>query len=197
MRMSISVMAHPSREKFFPYLKEKLGDVPFSIDNGMGVWKNCKAAWAMHDPTADFHVVIQDDAIICENFKEIAERTISRNEEYAYGFYFGNRRNLRKAADEGMKRGFIISGWSTWGLALCLPTKIIGEMIKVCDRMEGDHDDTKIARFLKHKGIKTFFPMPSLIDHRIGEKSLVKDTAMGRRAWYFIDNENKNKQKIN
>ena len=38
-------MGHEDREEFFPYLKEKLGDVPFFIDKGkpgdqdnLGMW---------------------------------------------------------------------------------------------------------------------------------------------------------------
>lgn len=194
MKLSISIMAHSSRAKYFPYLNRMLGDVKFSIDKAgqeIGVWNNCKRAWGMYDPTADFHVVIQDDAIICENFKEIAERTIGHGDEYAYNFYFGNRQKYKGIATAGMEKGFIISNWTSWGVAICLPTKLIPEMIAYCDKMKTLHDDTRIARFLKHKKIKIFFPMPSLVDHRTDEQSLVGDPSRGRKAWYFIDNENK------
>jgi hypothetical protein len=170
-----------------------LGDVKFSIDRAgqeIGVWNNCKRAWKMHDPKADFHIVIQDDAIICENFRERAEKILILK-KLAYNFYFGNRQKYRATAKAGMKRGYVLSGWTSWGVAICLPTYLIPEMIRYCDKMKTPHDDTRIATFLKHKKIKIYFPMPSLISHRTGENSLVGDPSKGRKAWYFIDDENK------
>ena len=142
----------------------------------------------MNDPKADYHVVIQDDAIICDNFREIAERTISRDEKYAYSFYYGRRQENREQAKIGLKNGFIISNWLSWGVAICLPTKIIPQMIEFCDRYTIKNDDSRIAGFLKFHGIKIFYPMPSLVDHRADEKSLVGDPGH-RQAWFFIDNK--------
>ncbi len=45
--LSISVMAHPQRANFFKGLRDKLGDVPFSIDQKNNLIENCKAAWRM------------------------------------------------------------------------------------------------------------------------------------------------------
>jgi len=186
-KLSISVMAHPSRAEFFPYFNRMIGDVKFSIDDGCGIWENRKRATLMYEPDADYHLVLQDDAIICENFLELAQKTIDREKECAYSFYFGNRQNMRKTAIDGLVNGFAITNWLSWGLAICLPVRIIPEMLEYCDKMSGNHDDTRISRFLKKKGIKIFFPMPSLIDHRPHGKSLVNDPATGRKAWYFID----------
>jgi hypothetical protein len=61
-------------------------------------------------------------------------------------------------------------------------------MIEFCDQLKIPQDDTRIANFLKINGIKVFYPIPSLIDHRSEEKSLVGNAlSPGRRAWYFID----------
>jgi hypothetical protein len=189
MTLSISVMAHPSRAKYFSYLNGKLDGPRFSIDEGWGLIENNRRAWKMYDPKADFHTVIQDDAIVCDHFKERAIDILAST-DWAYNFYFGNRENLKSTAIQGMRMGHII-GEMRWGLAICLPTKLISEMLEFCAKMKSRHDDTNIAKFLKHKKIKTFYPMPSLIDHRADEKSLVGDKGTGRKAWYFIDNENK------
>lgn len=183
-------MAHPSRAKFFSYLKQKLGDVPFSIDKiGIGVWENRKRATLMYDPAADYHLVLQDDAIICENFKELAEKTIGNNGRYVYNFYYGRRGNRKKEASLGLKNGYVISDKVTWGLAICFPTKLIPEMIAYCDKIKAPQDDHRIGLYLKHKGIKVYFPIPSLIDHRSEEESLVGNAlSPGRKAKYFIDN---------
>lgn len=196
--LSISVMAHPSRAKYFSYLNRMLGDVPFSIDEkSEGPWANAKKAWAMHDPKAEYHAVIQDDAIICENFRARAEQLIRkhRDEHMAFSFYYGRRAENAKHARMGLINGFVISNWLSWGVAACLPVKKIPQMIQYCEKFRIKNDDTRIANYLKFHDLKIFYPIPSLIDHRFEEKSLVGD-AGGRRAWYFIDNEEENKRAI-
>src|SRR5574343_466904 len=137
MKLSISVMAHPSRAQFFPYIKRQLGEgVPFSIDDGCGITENCKRAGQRHDPEADYHVVIQDDAIICDHFKERATEILEKyspeklqlKKELAYNFYYGSRKKLVDEAATAEKQGYLISPVIRWGVAICLPTKKIPEM---------------------------------------------------------------------
>jgi hypothetical protein len=191
-KLSVAVMAHPSREKFFSYLKENLGDIPFSIDyENKGPWENAKKAWAMFDPNAEYHTVIQDDAIICKDFYNKAEKVL-KYPNLAYSFYYGYRGNTKRVFEKGLKDGGILKNGLSWGVAICLPTKLIPEMIEWCDKsLRIKNDDTRISYFLKWKGIKVYYPIPSLVDHRTGEISLVGDAGKGRRAWLFIDNANK------
>lgn len=197
MKLSISIMAHPSRENFIPYLKEKLGNVPVSMDTrSRGLIWNCLNAWKMFDQTADYHLVVQDDAIICDNFMERAIKTIEDfNKGYipsplvCFNFYYGTRVAFRAEAAEGLKCGYIIKDRPCWGVAICMPTKIIPEFIKYYETLHDKQDDTRISRFLQSKKIPVCFPMPSLIDHRAELESLVGNAfSPGRKAYKFIDN---------
>jgi len=194
MKLSISVMAHPSREKHFEYLKERLGNPKFSIDvDSKGLIWNCERAWKMYDLDSDYHVVIQDDAIVCDNFKERAEKIIEKEikdrGEMVFNFYYGTREMLKKEAEEGLKNGYVISNRPRWGVAICLPTRLIPEMLNMFQLLNNKQDDERISRFIGVKKLKVFFPMPSLIDHRSEEKSLVENTnSGGRRAYKFINN---------
>lgn len=190
--ISMSVMAHPSRAEFFPYLSRCLGDVPFSIDkDNRGVWENCKRAWRQYNRDADYHCVIQDDAILCEGFVEKATEFVKKhhveNEDRAFSFYFGNRSADLDQAKRAMQVGWTVKRVPTWGVAICLPVKLIPEMLEFCDTLYERQDDTRIGKFLKHRDIKVYFPMPSLVDHRIELKSLVGDPGHYRRARFFID----------
>ena len=190
--LSISVMAHPSREKFFPYLKDRLGDVPFSIDEkSEGVWQNARKAWSMFDPEAVYHVVVQDDAVICENFQERAEEVLIQAMRKfpmpAVSFYFGNRSSLHGIAEEGMERGYCTMGRTPWAVAICLPTYLIPEMLAYCEELPMPQDDVRIGKFIREKGMRVYFPLPSLISHRTDEKSLVGDPGKGRKAAFFIN----------
>lgn len=192
-------MAHPSREEFFPYLKEKLGDVPFAIDTeGKGEWDTCKRAWMMYDPEAEWHVVIQDDALICKEFVCVAVDVIKRAKEvlrtdnYACNFYYGYRRSARQEGEDAFKRGYWINKYPKWGVAICIQTKYIKEMVNFGDTdigspRWGTRDDERIGAFISSKKMPIYFPMPSIVDHRHG-KSLVGDPGENRGAYKFIDN---------
>lgn len=192
MKISMSVMAHPKRKEYFDYLQNALGGVPMSVDTGFGIWENCKRAWQMHDPLADFHVVIQDDGIICKDFKKRAEEFIEKHNQpnRAFNFYFGTRANFDKSViANGINNGFIVLKRNTWGLAICLPVSEIKEMIEDCDKMKHvPQDDIRIGRYLAKKKFDVCYPMPCFIDHRLGE-SLVGDQGRFRKALKFIDHE--------
>jgi mannosyltransferase OCH1-like enzyme len=194
IKLSISVMAHPSRSEFFPYLKERLGDVPFSIDKKNNLLENSKAAWRMYDKEADFHVVVQDDCIVCDNFKERAEKFISEMEEkrilehrrpQGYNFFLKNADDGSRISVSG---NFFVDNVTRAGLSICLPVKLIKPMLEEFDKQKSRHDDDRISGFMKKHDYKIVFPFPSLIDHRIELKSLAGNI-VGLKAVKFIDNE--------
>ena len=194
--LSISVMAHPSRKKYFSYLKERLGNVPFSIDReNIGLWPNCRKAWLLHDPKAPFHVVIQDDAIICNDFQVRAEKVINsaslvmKNNSFAISFYHGNNEKFTDDARLGLGRGYVVRSRPGWGVAICFPTAVIQDLVQKCDTFDEPQDDERITRFLLNRKMKVYFPLPSLIDHRTTDEahSLVGDPGENRRAFTFID----------
>jgi hypothetical protein len=191
IKLSISVMAHPTREKYFPYLKKRLGGVPFSVDQKNCLLENSKASWRLYDRDVDFHVVIQDDSIVCDNFKERAIAFINEQEErrinerrpiQGYNFYFMKEKNETLKVENGCYMDNVTRG----GVAICLPVKIIEAMLIEFDKQTSRHDDDRISAFMKKNGYKMCFPVPSLIDHKNEMKSLagINET---RKAWKFID----------
>lgn len=193
MKLSISIMAHESRERYFNYLREKLGDVPFSIDKigeeNIGIWENCKRSWKLYDKNADYHVVIQDDAIIGNDFINKAIKEIEAHPGNAFSFYFGNRKRFKETAEKADKQNGITMHWLSWGVAICLPVNQIEKMIKYCDKLPErlkKHDDTMIANFLKSIKMPVWYPMPSLVDHRNEDTLMNSDLEGGRKAYKFI-----------
>jgi hypothetical protein len=190
IKLSISVMAHPSRTRFFPYLQDKLR-LPlsqFSIDKKNNLLENSKAAWMMYDPEADFHCVIQDDAIICENFREKAVVFISEQEDRrikesrpAQGYNFFLKQDNRKSP-LWPKDGAYTDNVTRAGIAICLPVAHIKPMLLEFDRQHSRHDDDRISEYCKRIGMKILFPVPSLIDHRIDGISLANNP-VGLAAW--------------
>lgn len=189
MKLSISVMAHPSRQEFFEYLKSKLGDVPFSIDTGFGIIENCKRAWLMYDPTADYHVVIQDDAIICDDFYNRAIEVLKKADKKAVSFFHVSPISYNKHRQEAKETGAIVQPGLSGGVALCIPTDFIKPMIKHYDGLKFPCDDHRVGNFLITKNIPIYYPIPSLIDHRVGNMSVMWKKPSKHRANEYIDRE--------
>lgn len=161
-------MAHPSRAEFFSYLMEKLG-IPlsqFSIDTKNNLLENCKSAWRLHDPGTDYHVVIQDDAIICDNFVERATEFIKSHPADGYNFF------LKEANPALVRDGVYTDVVTRGGVAICLPVKHIAPMLEEFDRQFSRHDDDRISIYAKKNRMKILFPVPSFVDHRCDLPSL-------------------------
>lgn len=198
VKLSISVMAHPSRASFFPHLQEKLGDVPFSIDQKNNLIENCKAAWRLYDPSADFHVVIQDDAIVCNNFRERAikfiteresERIAYRRPVCGYNFFIRQEYPPEKMR-EFEKQGYYMEGRNRGGVAICLPVNQIEDMLKFFDTIDNRHDDERISQWIIARHFQMCFPIPSLVDHNDHNPSIAGNRpAVIRQAYKFVDNE--------
>lgn len=199
MLLSVSIMAHRSRERWFPYLFERLGNVPISIDDQtkqLGVWGNRKSASILHGDSK-YHLVIQDDAVLCEGFLERAEEFIRKidsefpGEAHAFQLYHGYRKEDRPLIAEAKRVGYIKRNLLAWGVAIVLPTDLIPEMIRWCEGHYAWQDDTKIKYFLAHKGIPVYFPMPCLVDHRRMDENptLVPSKDSDRFSPYFIDSK--------
>ncbi len=187
MKLSISVMAHPKRKEFFNYLKRHLSSPPFSIDEGKGLIWNCRNAWSMYDPKADYHVVIQDDAIICRNFLKKAPEVLKKANGLPVSFFHVSPLSYAKHRHQRIAEGCIIQHGLSGGVALCLPTKLIPAMLAFFDASKLPCDDHRIGTFLSTRKIPLYFPIPSLVDHRVGNPSLCWKKPSQHMANEFVD----------
>lgn len=158
-----------------------------SVDQGCGIAANCANAWSLRNPCADFHFVIQDDAILCNNFRERVSELIHRlHQRQAFSLYMGVRANLSAEHEAAAKRGW----WSSslrWGVAVGLKSALIPRMLRAFHSYANvPQDDARIKRFLNSQNIHVYYPLPSLVDHRPGQ-SLVGDPGTGRHAYFFAD----------
>lgn len=167
-------MAHEDRSKWFEYLKEKLGDVTFCIDKGkpgdpenLGIWGNCKRSWLAYDPQAEWHIVLQDDSLICQDFYKKLDEVFEKigERDYIVAFYAGGR--YRNKIANALRRGhdYLIESVILNENALCMRTKHIQAMVDYCDMREAN-SDRFIQTFARKNQLLVYSPLPSLIDHR-------------------------------
>lgn len=201
MRLSASIQAHPDRADLVDHLVSILGrPVPVHWDdegpasgNPDRGWRTARGAWQLAGswlagPHSDWHVVIQDDALPCADFLPGLERALDHVPDDAVvcpylgrGGAAGERwASLGQQADQ---RGasFVVSMSLLWGVAICLPTRFIPEMIERADRMYRVTDDMRVAGWAKRTGREVWYPWPSLVDHR-PVPSITKHRAADRRA---------------
>ena len=204
VNLSVTIMAHKDRAHRVAYLKSKLGDVNISMDVGkLGIYENSRQSWMMHNPSADFHLVIQDDSIICQNFFQKINGFISNHDDLqdrVYCLYFrlkGNKNkvfvNFNRNARKGLASGFFIDDYLRFGIAVIVPTHLINEMIEFADKLDqlDHHDDTRYSTFFARHGIKVIYPLPSLVDQDPKLCSLNKTGAkINLQATWFVDGEN-------
>src|SRR5690606_32581405 len=139
----IAIMAHPERKKYIPYLLERLGDVPVIYDRKNNIWDTCRRSWLEAEVKArkigaEYCLIVQDDAIVCDNFRERAEALLT--EDKVYSFFAGHL--LQSRISHALNKGvdFVESGMIFNEVALCMRTEHVRAMVQYCDERQATTD---------------------------------------------------------
>lgn len=199
MKLSASIMAHPDRAEYVGQLITDLGplgeSVPVHWDsegkasgNADRVWRQARSAWGMFSEQADWHVLLQDDAVVCPDFLEGLALALDHVREPAIvSGYLGQGRLVPQRwahlADRADQQGacWIRSNTLMWGVCIAMRTADIPAMIDWCDRRAAIPDDMRVSGWAKRYGRSVWYPWPSLVDHR-PIASLTKHRAHDRTA---------------
>lgn len=196
INISVAVMAHPNRSSYAESLyneltRQRFYSVSLIYDDGSGEWETGKRSLLSHTDS-DWHVVIQDDAIISRNFYQNVENAILHApQKTLLSFYTGTVRpkadEVKRAIDDAIvKSASWIRGKDLyWGVCIALPTDQIDPVLvsaanKTClyDRRVGWH-------YAKHS-LPVYYTVPSLVNHNYTIGSLLgHDPKSPRKAhWY-------------
>lgn len=162
-------MAHPERQEWAKQLSQEL-QAPIVYDRCSNIWDTCRRAWLSQVSIgAEYTLVLQDDAIVCSNFRERAEKIIAaQTEDFIYSFYVGNLLAMRVRKAEQGGQDHVITNMIFNEVALCMKTEHIERMVKFCDDREAKNDQL-ITQWARIARIKIFHPLPGLVDHRDGD----------------------------
>ena len=191
-------MGHPKRLEFIKELSPKLGNPTIVLDKYNDRWETGKRALLSHKKGAKWHMIIQDDAIICKDLIKGALNAAKCAGIRPIGLYLGNPRPhpeiVGPALEEAIRKKcrWIEMQGPWWGVGIIIPVCHIEAIVKFGDKEEHPNFDRKIARFYDDLGIKCWYPVPSLVDHRPEDEnpSLVRDRSGNRKARLFIGQEN-------
>lgn len=184
---SIAIMADKRRQDMVDNLLAQLGDVPVTYDE-KGIWDNRKRATLAYDKKATHHLVLQDDAILCKDFINEVQKQIDARPNHAFSLYFGSRKSVQQTAIDNLIYGGVQMNWFSWGVGIMLPTAIIEDVIEYAENIKGldNHDDTRLGRYMKANKYPVWYPLPSLIDHRVSESLMENTEGSTRVAFKFL-----------
>src|SRR5690554_7753472 len=107
MKISISIMAHPDRAYLIDSLYKKLLPIESKVvwDEKNNIWDTCRRAWLTHDAQSDYHLVIQDDALIGKLFHFRLMKLLEPGLDVIYSLYLGNRKRFHEAVKPIIRAG--------------------------------------------------------------------------------------------
>lgn len=207
IKISKTIMAYYKREHRIPEIRKMIGDAKVSLDNGSwGLWENSKRSWLSFDPQYDYHLVIQDDAVVCRSFYKELSSHLNKHPHRFTCLYFRYKSHkthatLNLAGENGVLTNGFLFPRLQWGIGLLCPTAMIPDMISFADDIKDEKmkntDDLRFSRYLSSIKHDVYYPLPSLIDQSIDCTSLIGNgDNVGRQATYFIDGENNFRDRV-
>ena len=157
------------REKYIlPMLKQLNEDesiVTYDIENApRNAMRNAKATW-LKPTKSDYICVLQDDLLLCDNFKEVAEKCVEQFPASIFSFY----QPRLKFEDRSPETPFVkINGFGVYGPANIIPSSLVPLIFHWGDINYGKnfpHDDTVIGFFAKTHDIPVMSTIPCPIQH--------------------------------
>ena len=167
MRVSIAIMAHPKRRGWAEELSRELS-APIAWDTDNTEWHTGAEAWSLRDPRADWHLVVQDDAVLTPGaVGRMAAELSTRDHAGPVSLYVGTGRprSEKVRAYVAQATGWFEMPWLNWGVAVALPVRDIDHMLSdVADHRSAY--DVRISRWYESRSLSTLYAWPCLADHR-------------------------------
>lgn len=187
MQISITIMGHPRRDANIQKLLIQLVHMPFSdvsvtLDTENSEWHTGRRALLAGVGKGEYHVVIQDDAILTPNFYENVEQMIcSLKTKTLVSLYTGTSRPLASRVTAAVNKtpdgGFLRHHTLFWGVGIAIPTSHIEPMLEFVEDIALQYDN-KIGEFYCRNGLPVYYCIPSLVDHDDDTDTLI--TGHGR-----------------
>lgn len=177
--ISVAVMAHQKRESYVAKLVPRLGvgDDRVVWDRRDDRWETGRRAMMHHDPEADWHMVIQDDALVCRDLIAGLEQALDHvPRETIVSPFIGTvrpaRQRIQQIADRARRSrdvSWVILNTLNWGVVVVVPVWTIPDMVAWADYKDVPYYDTRVGQYYwRQLGWPTWYTWPSLVDHRRG-----------------------------
>lgn len=177
MKISVSIMTHFDRRPRAKALKAQLDamwfeDVKIIYDVGLGEWDTGKRSMEHGIGKADWHVVLQDDAIISSTFFENLYVALSNIPQRSLvSLYLGRVKPSATQVNSAFNKAMASeSSWISmrtlcWGVGVVIPTEDIEPMLENSKTNPRILYDRRIGLYYVNKQRKVYYTTISLVDH--------------------------------
>lgn len=180
MRVSFAVMGHESRRTAAEALATTTEATLHMDDGHLGENANGDRAWAAHDPAADWHVVLQDDALPVPGFVDQVHAALTVAPATAVSFYVGTSMPfqtvgpVRYAIDLADRTGaaWLESCSLHWGVGVAMPTQSVTDFLAWAQGCDLPYDERIGAYWRRVQHAPVRYTWPSLVDHADGPTTL-------------------------
>jgi hypothetical protein len=199
MTVSITIMAHPKRRQQANLLLAKLGGQNFvqcyiTWDQQNDEWETGRRALLAGVGKADWHVVLQDDAILPANFYDHVTAALNAvPSKSLVSFYTGRAVPMPKRVGRAVTAAhFSQTSWLRgkllyWGVCIAMPSEHLESLVEWADTEKAPYD-TRIGMMYHGNMLPVWYSVPSLVDHDDNLGSLLPghNEKPGRIAYDFI-----------
>lgn len=195
MKITVAIMAHPKRQAAAEALYKKVTQYPFAdaqiiYDEKNEEWDTGERSMRYGIGKGDWHLVIQDDAIITPDFYANIEGAIAAvPTKVAMSLYTGKVRPLadrvRMAVEQAPDGSFLQHYMMMWGVGILLPSWHIEPMLEFINEPKYSETpyDQRIGVFYQRNRLPIYYTIPSLVDHDDDLGSLIgNDRTVERRV---------------
>lgn len=177
MNISVAIMTHFDRRPHAKALKLKLdsmwfSDVTIVYDTGLGEWDTGKRTLEHGIGKSDWHIVLQDDAIIDDMFYENLYAAICTvPEKNLISLYLGKVRPFQMQVTWAFKKAMgLKASWVSapnlyWGVGIAVPSRDIEPMILCANKHPRLLYDRRVGQYYVETRRKVFYTTTSLVDH--------------------------------
>lgn len=195
--IKVTIMAHEKRKAQALELEQKLksqgADVDITWDEINRQWDTGKRALEK-GIGKDWLIILEDDAVIGDNFYQNALRAIeSVPEQNMISFYTGTLKPFRRRVHAAVRRASIDkASWLSfntlnWGVGIAIRGHHIKPLLDRVKKSELPYDE-KIGYYFKRSCRKVYYTYPSIISHRDGEP-INKGKPKGARVAHVFSDE--------
>lgn len=167
-------MAHPSRKLQAEALLDQLSkyifcDISIIWDELNIEWHTGERALRSGVGKGDWHIVIQDDAILTPCFYDNIVGAIKNvPTKSLISLYTGTARpfgdRVKAAVDKAYYATWLRHMLLLWGVGILIPSDHIEPMLDFVDERDEQYD-TRIGIFYQRNRLPVYYTMPSLVDH--------------------------------
>lgn len=178
--LSIAVM-HDPRRRFHPLLLQRLEGAKVSVIDGPGtLWECAQMAWRA--VRGDYHFVMHDDVRPCLGFVTQVRAIVLNHRQPLCLWGSRTEKNMPRPG------GFLSYVNFVWGGALGMPSCLVPEFLRWCERLDPDWkmDDTRFALWCAATGRRLLVPYPNLVQHD-PDRSIARPGKANQRSPSFVE----------